>query len=246
MGSEWNFGPDVVAAAKEIRVGDRVAVHWSEAECQDQEGTVVGVDIGRYGKVGYAVHIDGDISPTDGFTHDRAGQDGGTIRLLVSTMTPTSEVVARLTTDAEYLARKRGLYPTIGKDCAEAAALISSLVARDDARRDAMINQGLFEVECEKHREWLDNYIAMESRALTAERLLAEARAMHSWPTEAQFQYGDWVEKFTGEALWEGRVVSAYHTKRLALRYVVEVEPQGFQMIAVPAQLRASIGGGNG
>ena len=63
-------------------------------------------------------------------------------------------------------------------DSLEAAALISSLVAeRDDARRDAMIKQGFFEVECEKHREWLDNYMAMKSRAIEAERLLAEARA---------------------------------------------------------------------
>lgn len=73
-------------------------------------------------------------------------------------------------------------------------------------------------------------------------RLTEENEALRDerrWPPDAEFQYGDWVEKFTGEARWEGRIVSAYHTKRLALRYVVEVEPQGFQMIAFPAQLRA-------
>lgn len=53
------------------------------------------------------------------------------------------------------------------------------------------------------------------------------------------FSIGDRVEKFTGEARWGGTVVSVYWTTRGALRYVVEVEPQGFQMIAVGHQLRA-------
>ena len=52
------------------------------------------------------------------------------------------------------------------------------------------------------------------------------------------FKIGDPVEKFTGEAIWHGTVVAAYHTTRNKLRYVVEVDPQGFQMIAVPSQLR--------
>lgn len=79
---EWNFAPDVIKAAQEIGIGDRVIAHWTEAECQDQEGTVVGVEIHRYGKVEYTVHLDGDQSPTDGFTHDIAGIGPGTIRLL--------------------------------------------------------------------------------------------------------------------------------------------------------------------
>lgn len=58
------------------------------------------------------------------------------------------------------------------------------------------------------------------------------------WPKEAEFNYKDPVEKYTGEAKWEGVIVSAYLTTRGKLRYVVEVFPQGFQMIAVPGQLR--------
>lgn len=55
----------------------------------------------------------------------------------------------------------------------------------------------------------------------------------------AEFSIGDPVEKFTGEARWHGVVRAVYLTGKGSLRYVVEVEPQGFQMIAVPAQLRA-------
>lgn len=80
--SEWMFTPDVIQAAREIAIGDRVAVHWVEAECPDQEGTVVGVQIERYGRLSYSVHFDGDISPTDGFYHDRSGHDAGSISLL--------------------------------------------------------------------------------------------------------------------------------------------------------------------
>ncbi|MBS7698742.1 MULTISPECIES: hypothetical protein [unclassified Chelatococcus] len=54
------------------------------------------------------------------------------------------------------------------------------------------------------------------------------------------FEAGDRVEKYKGEALWHGTVVSAYLTTRGKPRYVVDVEPQGFQMIAVEGQLRAS------
>ncbi|KWT70786.1 hypothetical protein APY04_0847 [Hyphomicrobium sulfonivorans] len=59
------------------------------------------------------------------------------------------------------------------------------------------------------------------------------------WPTEAEFHYTQPVEKYTGEALWKGTVRAAYLTEKGKLRYVVEVHPQGFQMIAVPSQLRA-------
>lgn len=57
----------------------------------------------------------------------------------------------------------------------------------------------------------------------------------------APFAVGDRVEKFTGEARWTGEVVASYLTTRGSQRYVVEVEPQGFQMIAVPSQLRAAL-----
>ena len=49
---------------------------------------------------------------------------------------------------------------------------------------------------------------------------------------------GDYVEKYTGEAIWKGWIVAVYKTRRDKLRYVVEIDPQGFQMIAVPEQLR--------
>lgn len=70
---------------------------------------------------------------------------------------------------------------------------------------------------------------------------------MNEWPAEAEYKYGQPVEKFTGEARWDGMIVSAYLTTAGKLRYVVEVKPQGFQMIAVPSQLREKIGEhGNG
>ncbi|OAH42593.1 hypothetical protein AX777_04915 [Sphingobium yanoikuyae] len=53
------------------------------------------------------------------------------------------------------------------------------------------------------------------------------------------FAIGDPVEKFTGEAIWHGTIAASYLTSKGKRRYVVEVEPQGFQMIAVPSQLRA-------
>ena len=52
------------------------------------------------------------------------------------------------------------------------------------------------------------------------------------------FAIGDPVEKFTGEAIWHGVIVASYLTSKGKRRYVVEVKPQGFQMIAVPSQLR--------
>lgn len=79
---EWNFSDYVIREAREIEVGDRVAIHWVEAEAPDQEGTIVGVNIERYGHVYYTAHIDGDSSPTDGFTHDPAGNAAGSVRLI--------------------------------------------------------------------------------------------------------------------------------------------------------------------
>lgn len=52
------------------------------------------------------------------------------------------------------------------------------------------------------------------------------------------FEVGQKVEKYTGEARWEGIVVSRYLTLAGSIRYVVEVLPQHFQMIATPIQLR--------
>lgn len=63
-------------------------------------------------------------------------------------------------------------------------------------------------------------------------------------PIAWAFAPGQRVEKWTGEALWSGIIVARYLTTKGKERYVVEVEPQGFQMIAVPSQLRAAAAGG--
>lgn len=55
------------------------------------------------------------------------------------------------------------------------------------------------------------------------------------------FQIGERVEKFWGEAKWHGVVVAAYDTTKGKRRFVVDVEPQGFQMIAVGSQLRRAL-----
>lgn len=51
------------------------------------------------------------------------------------------------------------------------------------------------------------------------------------------FDIGDIVRKSKGEAMWSGVVVARYLTTKGKERYVVEVFPQGFQMIAVDSQL---------
>lgn len=52
------------------------------------------------------------------------------------------------------------------------------------------------------------------------------------------FKIGDRVEKYTGAYNTFGEVRCAYITKAGAVRYVVEVEPQGFQMIWSSKELR--------
>ncbi len=66
------------------------------------------------------------------------------------------------------------------------------------------------------------------------ERALAAIEGGCDW----EFSIGDTVEKYTGEAGWHGIVVSRYLTSKGKRRYVIDVLPQGFQMIAVPNQLR--------
>jgi hypothetical protein len=53
-----------------------------------------------------------------------------------------------------------------------------------------------------------------------------------------RFRVGDRVEKWTGAYTTFGEVRCAYTTKRGDVRYVVEVEPQGFQMIWSERELR--------
>ena len=55
---------------------------------------------------------------------------------------------------------------------------------------------------------------------------------------EREPELGEPVEKYTGEARWEGVLLAKYKTTRGKIRYVVEVTPQGFQMICVPNQIR--------
>ncbi|MAN77830.1 MAG: hypothetical protein CML24_11705 [Rhizobiales bacterium] len=107
------------------------------------------------------------------------------------------------------------------------------------------------EIEAMKYVEWLiPTPIDADAEHVLAQsfaRALLTARNQgrdedSAWPAEAEYSYGQPVEKFTGEAQWDGVIVSAYYTTAGKLRYVVEVKPQGFQMIAVPSQLRAKIG----
>ena len=56
--------------------------------------------------------------------------------------------------------------------------------------------------------------------------------------SDPAFRIGNVVEKHTGEARWFGVVLASYLTCRGGRRYVVDVAPQGFQMIATPSQLR--------
>lgn len=49
---------------------------------------------------------------------------------------------------------------------------------------------------------------------------------------------GQRVEKWTGEARWTGICLVTYKTTIGSVRHLVEVEPQGFQMIATTEQLR--------
>lgn len=52
------------------------------------------------------------------------------------------------------------------------------------------------------------------------------------------YKRGDYVEKFEGDARWFGWIVEVYLTRKNKLRYVVEIDPQGFQMIVNEKQIR--------
>lgn len=54
-----------------------------------------------------------------------------------------------------------------------------------------------------------------------------------------KFKREDRVEKFTGSYHVHGTIRTGYTTTRGDVRYVVEIEPQGFQMIYAEEQLRA-------
>lgn len=55
---------------------------------------------------------------------------------------------------------------------------------------------------------------------------------------QPKFKLGDYVEKFEGEARYSGWIVSVYTTKQGGIRYVVQVDPQGFQMIVTEKMIR--------
>lgn len=46
------------------------------------------------------------------------------------------------------------------------------------------------------------------------------------------------VEKWKGDARYSGTIQAIYYTRKRKLRYVIEVEPQGFQMIVSEQQIR--------
>ena len=52
------------------------------------------------------------------------------------------------------------------------------------------------------------------------------------------FTVGDYVEKWTGDAQYRGWIVSRYRTRKRLVRYVVEIDPQRFQMIVSEGQIR--------
>lgn len=54
------------------------------------------------------------------------------------------------------------------------------------------------------------------------------------------YEIGERVEKYTGAYTTFGEVRATYTTKGGARRYVVEVEPQGFQMIWSDKELRSA------
>lgn len=56
-----------------------------------------------------------------------------------------------------------------------------------------------------------------------------------------EYAVGDWVEKGVGEARYKGHVAAVYAAAyRGGVRYVVEVWPQGFQMICTGGMLAKS------
>jgi hypothetical protein len=66
-----------------------------------------------------------------------------------------------------------------------------------------------------------------------------EEQRIREMQSERQtFNLGEWVEKHSGEARYFGKIVSAYQTSKGGWRYVVEVWPQGFQMICTAGMLR--------
>jgi hypothetical protein len=71
------------------------------------------------------------------------------------------------------------------------------------------------------------------------ERALAVIEGGQDW----EFATGQWVENSTGEAIYQGIIVARYRTLRGKPRYVLEVPPQGSQVIADPEQLRSLEGG---
>ena len=46
------------------------------------------------------------------------------------------------------------------------------------------------------------------------------------------------IAKWKGDAKYKGLIVAIYYTRKGKLRYVVEVEPQGFQMIVTQRMIR--------
>jgi len=90
--------------------------------------------------------------------------------------------------------------------------------------------------------EWVDGYAQQFAASAPASPVRDDATCVASTgESETQpvgWRIGDRVEKWTGEARYTGVIVGVYATTKGGTRYVVEVKPQGFQMICTKAMLR--------
>lgn len=128
--------------------------------------------------------------------------------------------------DGDHSLGAAALAEALAPFVASQLSALQERVDRTEQQRDELISLG---------KRGADLGEFWKSRADTAEARVAE---LEGRPDENGFVIGHPVEKFTGEARWEGTLVASYLTTKGKRRYVVEVNPQGFQMIAVPAQLR--------
>ena len=87
------------------------------------------------------------------------------------------------------------------------------------------------------HKSGLATYPAATLRPGTDVAMVADIEVWMGSAVAHPFN-GNRVEKWTGEARWHGVCLVTYMTGKGGVRHLVEVEPQGFQMIAVSNQLR--------
>ena len=81
--------------------------------------------------------------------------------------------------------------------------------------------------------------VAKQTTEITTLRAqVAEPRTPNA-PDENGFFIGQKVEKFSGDYQTIGEIRARYTTCKGAVRYVVEIEPQGFQHIFTAGSIRA-------